>query len=194
MRDGHEVVARAFRRRLGEHRRFDVDETGIVEIVAHGARDLVAQAQALRHVFAAQVDVAVLEADLFAHVFVELERQRLGAVEGHQLARQQLDLARGQVGIGGTRRALAHQAAHLDHELVAQLFGLGELGLVVRVEHHLQQAFAVAQVHEDDAAMVAAAMDPAGNRNLLTDQLFVDLAAVVRTHEKPAETWKGRRC
>jgi hypothetical protein len=33
--------------------------------------------------------------------------------------------------------------------------------------------------------MVAAAMDPAGNRNLLTDQLFIDLAAVVRTHGNP---------
>ena len=166
----------------------------VVEIAAHGARDLVAQAQALRHVLAAQVDVAVLEADLFAHVLVELERQRLGAVERRQLARQQLDLARGQVGIGGAGRALADQPAHLDHELVAQLFGLGKLGLVVGIEHDLQQTLAVAQVHENDAAMVAAAMDPAGNRNLLTDQLFVDLAAVVRTHGKPDETWKGRRC
>ncbi len=147
-----------------------------------------AQAQALRHVLAAQVDVAVLEAHLFAHVFVELERQRLGAVQRHQLARQQLDLARGKVGVGGAGGTLAHQAAHLDHELVAQLFGLVELGLVVRVEYHLQEAFAVAQVHEYDAAMVAAAMDPAGNRNLLTDQLFVDLAAVVRTHGNPGIT------
>ena len=83
---------------------------------------------------------------------------------------------------------LAHQAAHLDHELVTQLLGLVELGLVVRVEYHLQEAFAVAHVHEYDAAMVAAAMDPAGNRNLLTDQLFVDLAAIVRTHENPRVT------
>ena len=83
---------------------------------------------------------------------------------------------------------LAHQAADLHHELVAQLLGLVELGLVVRVEYHLQEALAVAQVHEDDAAMVAAAMDPAGNRNLLTDQLFVDLAAIVRTHENPGYT------
>jgi hypothetical protein len=47
----------------------------------------VAQAQAALHVVAAQVEVAVLEAHLFADVFVELERQRLGAVEGGQLAR-----------------------------------------------------------------------------------------------------------
>ena len=181
----HQIVARAFRRRLGEHRRFDVDEAGVIEIVAHGARDLVAQAQALRHVLAAQVDVAVLEAHLFAHVLVELERQRLGAVERDQLARQQLHLAGGEVGVGGAGGALAHQAADLHHELVAQLLGLIELGLVVRVEYHLQEAFAVAQVHENDAAMIAAAMDPAGNRNLLTDQLFVDLAAVVRTHGNP---------
>ena len=94
-------------------------------------------------------------------------------------------LPEGQVGVGRARRTLAHEPTNLHHELVAQLLGLVELGLVVRVEHHLQEAFAVAQVHEDDAAMIAAAMDPAGNRNLLTDQLFVDLAAVVRTHGNP---------
>jgi len=33
--------------------------------------------------------------------------------------------------------------------------------------------------------MVAAAVDPSGNGNLLTDQLFIDLAAVVRTHGNP---------
>jgi hypothetical protein len=49
----------------------------------------------------------------------------------------------------------------------------------------LQEAIPVAHVHENDAAMIATPMDPAGNRNLLTDQLFVDLSAVVRTHGNP---------
>ena len=71
---GHEVVARAFGRGFGEHRGFDVDETGVVQIVAHGAGDLVTQTQALGHVLAAQIDVAVLEAHFFADVFVELGR------------------------------------------------------------------------------------------------------------------------
>ena len=60
------------------------------------------------------------------------------------------------------------------------------------IEHDLQQALAVAQVDENHAAMIAAAMHPAGNRDLLTDQLFVDLAAIVRTHGKPDRPgWGG---
>jgi hypothetical protein len=166
----HEVVARALGRRLREHGRLDVDETGVVEVVTHRAGDLVTQAQALRHLLAAQVDVAVLEAHLLAHVLVELERQRLGPVERDELAREQLDLARREVRVRGAGRALADEPADLHHELVTELFGFVELGPVVGVEYHLQEAFPVAQVHEDDAAMIAAAVDPAGNRNLLTDQ------------------------
>jgi hypothetical protein len=36
--------------------------------------------------------------------------------------------------------------------------------------------------------MIATPMNPARNRNLLTDQLFADLAAVVRTHGKARQT------
>jgi hypothetical protein len=47
------------------------------------------------------------------------------------------------------------------HELVAHGFGdLEHLG-AVGVAHHLHQAFAVAQVDEDDAAVVAATVHPA---------------------------------
>ena len=89
----------------------------------------------------------------------------------------------------------AHQAAHLDHEFAAQALGLAEQGLVVRIEHDLQQALAVAQVHEDHAAMIAAPVHPAGNGDFLAGQLLVDLAAVVSTHESPRDAVKkGRRC
>ena len=33
----HQVIARAFRRRLGEHRRLDVDEAVLIHVVAHRA-------------------------------------------------------------------------------------------------------------------------------------------------------------
>ena len=89
----HQVIARAFRRRLGQHRRLDVDEARIIQIMAHGARDAMAQQQPLAHFFAPQVDVAKAQADLFAHVLIELKRQRLGAVQNLELLAQQLDLA-----------------------------------------------------------------------------------------------------
>src|SRR6476469_5368549 len=48
--------------------------------------------------------------------------------------------------------------------------------LVLRVEDQLQQAAAVAQVDEDQAAVVAAAVNPAGNSQLLADVVLAHIA------------------
>ena len=45
---GHQIVARALRGGLGQHRRLKVDEPVPVQERAHGAREVMAQAQALR--------------------------------------------------------------------------------------------------------------------------------------------------
>jgi hypothetical protein len=62
-------------------------------------------------------------------------------------------------------------ALDLHAELVAHAFG----GLEHRrdpVADHLHQAFAVAQVDEDHAAVVAAALHPAAQRHGLAHQVF----------------------
>jgi hypothetical protein len=109
-RGGHQVVARAFRRGLGQHRRFDVDEALVVEEAAEGHRHLVAQHQVLLHLRAAQVDHAVGQAHVLGEVFlVELEGRRHGGVEHFDVVAEDLDLARGQVGFSvpaGRRRTL----------------------------------------------------------------------------------------
>ncbi len=187
----HEVVARALRGRLGQHRRLDVDEAVRVEVTADRARQLVAHQQPLLHDLAPQVEVAELEADLLAHVLVELERQRLGAVEHGQFAGQELDLARGEVSVGGALRPRPHHARDRQYVLAAHALGLGEHAGSVRIEHDLQQAVAIAQVHEDDAAVVAATVDPAGDRDRLTDERLVDLTAVMGTHGSPRRPRHG---
>ena len=62
---GDEVVARAFGGGAGEERRFDLEEAVVGEVVADGAGDLVAQREVVLQLGAAEVEVAVLEADLF---------------------------------------------------------------------------------------------------------------------------------
>ena len=180
----HQVVARAFRRRLGQHRRFDVDEAIVVEERAHRARHLVTQTQALLHHIATQIDVAILQTQLFVRRFVVMERRCLGAVQNFEFVRQQLDLTRGEVRVGGAGRTRAHLAGDADTELAAQALGVREDVLAIGIEHDLQQTFAIAQVDEDDAAMIAAAMDPASDADFLADEGFVDLTAVVGTHGK----------
>ena len=141
-----------------------------------------AQPQALAHHLTAQVEVAVLEPHLLAHHLIELKRQRVGAVQELDLAREHFDAARGEVLIGGAAGTFAHAPLHADHVLGAQPLGLAKHRGRIRIEDHLQQALAIAQIDENDAAVVAAAMHPAGDRDLLSDQLLVDVSAVMRAH------------
>jgi len=179
---GHEVVARAFGRRLGQHRRLDVHEVVAVEVFAHRARDRVTPAQALLHHVAAQVDVAVLEPQLLADLLVERERRRCGRVQHDELRRQQFDLPGTQPRVGRARRARAHLALHLDAELAAEVLGGLEGFGGVRVEHDLKEPRSVAQVDEDDAAVVAPAVHPAGHLERAARQGFADFAAIVGAH------------
>ncbi len=55
-----------------------------------------------------------------------------------------------------------------------------------RIEDDLHQAFAIAQVDEDHAAVVAPPVDPAGDADRLACQLLVDLSAVMGTHARDA--------
>ena len=66
-------------------------------------------------------------------------------------------------GRGRTRPVTAMQNS------LRSVFGDGEGGGAVGIAHHLHQALAVAQVDEDDAAVVAAAMDPAHQRDGLAE-------------------------
>ena len=75
--------------------------------------------------------------------------------------REHLDLARHEVRIDRAFGARPHEPVDGDAELVAQRLGGGEGGGAIGIADDLHEAFAVAQVDEDDAAVVAAAMDPA---------------------------------
>ena len=178
----HQVVARALGRRLGQHRRLEIDESLTVEILAHRARDRMSQPQPLLHHVAPQIEIAVLEPDLFLDVLVELEGQGLRTVEHLDLAREQLDRAGLQVRVDRTFGPRPNRARDPDHPLAAQPLGLREHGRFGRVEHDLQPALAVAKIDKDDAAMVPTAIYPAGDGNGTADEGLVNLAAVMSAH------------
>jgi hypothetical protein len=74
---GDQIVARAFRRALGQHRRFDVDEALFIEEAAEGHGCLVAQHHVLLHGRTTQIDHAMRQAHGFRQiVVVEWERRR----------------------------------------------------------------------------------------------------------------------
>jgi len=133
----------------------------------------VAQHEVALHLRPAQVEEAVLEADLLADlgVGVDLEGWRLGLVEHGQGADEDLDFPAGQVEVAVLLAARAHCPGDLDDPFRAQAVGLlldlrrADVG----VEDHLGQAVAVAQVDEDDAAMVAVVLHPAAERDRLSE-------------------------
>ena len=176
----HQEFARAFGRRLVQRGRLDVDEPVRVEILARRHRRAVAQHQILLHLRPAQIQHAMLEPHGFRQVFVvQLERRRQRRVEDLDLVREHLDLARHQVGVDRAFRPRTHAARHRDAVFVAQRLRRRERRGAIRVADDLHQSLAVAQVDEDDAAVIAAAMNPARKRHGLVEEAAVDATAIV---------------
>ncbi len=110
---------------------------------------------------------------------LDLEGRRLGVGEQLGLGDLQLELARRQVGVDRLLRAADDRAGGAQHVLGAELVGRARTAspAVVGVEDELDDAGAVAQVDEDQAAVVAAAVDPAGDPRLGVDAVAEHLAA-----------------
>ncbi len=119
----------------------------------------------------AQVQVAVLQPQLLGGLgrVGDDEGRHLGRGEDVELGASTSTSPVGDVLVHG--RAAPDEAPDADDEFVAELLGLlGELR-PVGLEDDLGQAFAVAEVDEDDVAHVAGLVDPAAEH---------DLAALVR--------------
>ena len=162
----HEVVARAFRSGTGQHRRFDVDKALRVQITANAHGDLVTQTQVALHGRTAQVDNAVGQTHVFADVFVvDLERRRSGGVQDFDFFGEDFDFAGNHFVVGCTFRTVAYAAGNAQNVFVAGRVGSGKCFGRIRVNHDLNDAFAVAQVDKNHTAVVASAVYPAFDGN-----------------------------
>ena len=108
----------------------------------------------------------MLEARLLADgdALVDLEGQRRRGVEHLELADDDLDVTRRQVGVGVALGALAHLTGDLDAELVAHVVGAAPRQHLVAGDD-LGHARGVAQVEEGDAAVVSTPRHPPGERD-----------------------------
>ena len=149
-------------------------------------RDVVAQAEVALHLGAAQVDVAIFEADFFVldGFFGGRERRQARVVEDEQLGGFDLDFAGGHLGVDGVGVAQADLADGGDDVLGPHLLALGvAVGRELFVENDLGDAGAVAQVEEDEIAVVAAAVDPAHQDHLFAGVGGAQFAAEMRPFE-----------
>ena len=71
---------------------------------------------------------------------------------------------------------------HREHVFAAHALGARRSSCAVRIERRPAGCPAITQIEEDHAAVVAAAMDPAGNGDLLCRSASVHVTAVMSAH------------
>ena len=168
---GDEIVPRALGCALDEDGGFDLDEIALVEVVAYELDGAVAHTEVLAHEGPPQVQVAVAHAEQFVdrRVLAHVERRRLCRVEDDGGARKHLDVAGVEVGVGGALGTRSHRAGYLRHPLGAEpLRDVKRVRRLLRVEDDLHEAGAVAQVDENEPAVVAPPVHPPGQRDGLS--------------------------
>ena len=179
---GHQVVACAFGGCLGQDRRFDVLETGAVQIVAQRRHQPGAHAQPALHLRAADVEIAVTQARIFADVVVQHERQRCRGIQHVDAVGDDFDPAGAQALVDLAGRACPHDTDDAQAVLITHALGLLEGHRIVGFDHGLDDAFVIAQIDEDDAAVVAPGIGPSAQGDGLTDQGLVDETTVMAAH------------
>jgi hypothetical protein len=168
MRLGTRKSRAPFRRRCGEDRRRIFGKADIAHAAAHRRDHLGALDDVGVQRLAAQVEEAVLETDILGIVRLGEHRQRqLGGFAQHfELANEHLDLTGRLLGVDRLRRALLHLAVDADHPFRAHSLGqLERLG--IGVDDQLGQPVMVAQVDEQQPAVIADAMHPATEPHII---------------------------
>ena len=142
------------------------------------------QQQRPLHFRPAQVDVAVLQPEVFARQVLagRLERRVEALVEDLHLLGADFDFAGGELGVDGAFGPWATLPLDQHHEFRPQRLGrLQGLVAAFRGKNHLRLAVAVAQIDEQHAAVVAVGIDPAAKRNLLADVVRTQFATGMST-------------
>ena len=129
---------------------------------------------------AAQVEKAVFKAKRFVALFFfgHLEGDDFGFAEHFHLVSHDLNFTGGELGVDGFGDTVNDFSGETDGGFNAPVFDafVKRFG---RIDNDLSQAVVVAQIDENDAAVVAYAMDPAGNFYSFANVFFAQLAAGV---------------
>src|SRR5213594_4463685 len=187
----HQVVPGSLRRARREDRRLELDEARFDHPAPHRRDDAASQQDVPVELLAPQIEEAVAQARLLGKlgVGVDLERQGIRRRLHDQLGDRELDLAGRQLRVDRGGRARNDLARHGDHALEAQR--LGDLEQRARaVEHALRDPVVVPEIEEQQAAVVALAVNPAREPNRGAGVLTPQLAAGVRPE---VSHWVGPR-
>jgi hypothetical protein len=127
----HKIVARALGARRGQDRRLEFGEALADHAAADRGDHVGAQHDIGVDALAPQIEEAIAQADILGIIGLARHRQRQllrGRLDG-DAAREHLDLAGREVGIGGARGTRLHDAVDRDDRFDAQALEIGSAGL-----------------------------------------------------------------
>ena len=147
---GHQVVACAFRGGLGEHGRLDVEKALGVERLSRRHQHAVPQLHVPLHPITAQIEVAILQPQVFRHrcLVGDLKRWSTRFTQHRDLAYGNLDFTGLDFRIQRLVGSALDRPAHFDDVFRAQPFGLREQRVVVASDH-LGHAVAIPDVDKN---------------------------------------------
>ncbi len=178
----HQEVARSLRRGGGEDRRLELEEAQGLHPLAQRIDDPAAQHDIGVQLLAAQIEEAIAQPRLLRIGKIAEHRQRqLGRRAQHlDLGHIDLDQAGRHVRVLGACGALAHLAVESRDPFGTQLLRVFE-GRRVGIDHALGEAVMVAQIDEQNPAVVANAVAPAGEPYFLAGMGLARLSTIMRT-------------
>ena len=156
---GHEVVARALRRALGENRGFDLEEILLIEVFTREKRDLMAHDEVFLHRWAAQIEITILQPQKLVCFAVVGDFKRCGfaLAENLKLAHEHFQLAGWHVFVDHVTCSKHDFAAHSKHVFRADRAGTRKVRLAERiaVEDDLHQSCTVSELHKHQRTEIA---------------------------------------
>ena len=180
---GYQIVAGALGGALAEGRSLYLYETLLCEVLVGYPGYLAAHEKVGLHTGAAQIQIAILKAELLGgiHVIIDVEGRSLGYAQYLQLLGNKLQLAGLHVSVYHLLIAPCQYALYGDDILAADGFSLFKhfLRKLALVKGHLHGAGAVAEAYEYEGAQVPPCSGPAHEHHFLAYLVHSRLCAVV---------------
>ena len=155
----------------------------VIHKATHQAGDFRTGFQALCHLRATQIQVAVFQTRFFSVDVVGVQRQRFSTVDDRQIGGQHFNGTGRHICVDVFLVTRTYGAGDLNAELITQLRSQLQRVRAIRIEEHLNDTFAVAHIDEDKATKITTTIDPTTQGDLLSDVGLTQLPAIFCTHE-----------
>jgi len=118
-----------------------------------------------------EIEIPVRHSQIFIlRLSINREGQCVGPIQNPQLIWDDFDITSGEIWIFRPRQTRSDSTRNFSYIFAPQGVRLPrKLRIFLRPKNHLRQPFAIAQVNENNAAVIARDIYPAGKRDLLAD-------------------------